>query len=246
MNEEPPGEEPEEQPGEQRDPRPERPTGWARPKKRRRISWVRRDAVNLGEAAVQFFAVLAGVLVAFALTNWSTQNHQQAMAHKAMQAIRAELVANRTELRENAAAWYAVAKTMMAAPENHNPPARRPCYKWEGWGGYGGANITDAAYQTAIATQALAHMPFKQAHTVALVYSRQDAYHSARRFIGKHFVFGGAQPLATCVTGVILFGRHDRILARAYTPLLGPITAEWPPQPPIPGRQPRKPGQNPQ
>lgn len=94
----------------------------------------------------------------------------------------------------------------------------------------GPALITDGAYQTAIATQALAHMPFKQAHQVAEIYSHQRQYLKAFLFLQQNILMK-PQTLATCIKLEEGLGtHHDGQLARAYTPLIGPVK-KWPKSP---------------
>lgn len=98
------------------------------------MSWLRREGIDLGDAAVQFIAVVIGIVLGVFITQWVSQRQQQHAAHQAMQAIRAELITNRASLRHNATRWYNTAKRQMQAPENQNQ-SPRPCYRWKGWNG---------------------------------------------------------------------------------------------------------------
>ncbi len=64
---------------------------------------------------------------------------------------------------------FDMATHMQESPKNQNQ-SPRACYEWYQWRGIGDLNLTDAAYQTSISTQALANMPFIQAQKVARVY----------------------------------------------------------------------------
>src|SRR5699024_2071570 len=109
-----------------------------------------------------------------------------------------------------AESWYKVARSMIAAARSDSPK-RQPCFLRAGWGGYGEALVTDAAYRTAIATNALAHMPFEQAHRVAEIYGFQQRYHKAFHLLREHILFAGPKPLDICITGVVALGRHDKL-----------------------------------
>lgn len=206
------------------------------PSKRKRFRWLKRDGIDLGDAVVQFVAVVVGIVLGVFITQWVAHSHQQAAVHQAMNAIRTELADNRPLLRENATRWYKTATRLMKETPKNPKKSRRMCYMWPGWSGPGGANVTDAAYQTAIATQALAHMPFKQAHQVAEIYTFQSGYRKAFG-INRRIFFAKPQTLNTCVAVTEQFAAYDRQLARRYTPLIGPIKTKWPKSPPNPLEQ---------
>ncbi|HEX7340645.1 MAG TPA: hypothetical protein VF269_00060 [Rhodanobacteraceae bacterium] len=211
------------------------------PKPRKRLGWLRREGIDLGDAVVQFFSVLLGVLLALLISQWTNHRQQQAKvqatlrqqqvtANDAMRAIHAELASNRVALREHASRMFAMAKRMQDSPQNRNKTPRF-CYLWNQWRGIGGLNLVDAAYQTSIATQALANMPFAQAHKVAEVYGWQ---HYFQRGIQSdvHLMLDQRQTLDFCVGLIEEIGRGDLGLDKQYDPLIGQDKAKLPTPPP--------------
>ncbi|HEX7340644.1 MAG TPA: hypothetical protein VF269_00055 [Rhodanobacteraceae bacterium] len=203
------------------------------PPPRKRWHWLKRDGIDLGDAVVQFIAMVAGILLALFINNLVTRRQQQHAVDEAMHAIRAELVANRAALHKSVAYLYQRTRQMLDSPKNqHQSP--RPCYLWDQWGGTGAINLTDAAYQTAISTQALAHMPFRQAQQVAMAYGVQKIADKSFYLIRANILVAGPHPLSLCASAVESFAANERHLATAYTPVIGPDQTPWPTKPPNP------------
>lgn len=193
---------------------------------RRRLRWLRREGIDLGDAVVQFVAVLLGVLLALLIDQWNTARQQRAAVRQATQAIHAELVTNRARLHASAAALHAVAEQLQQAPANQGQPPRR-CAMWNGWQ-EAGTVLTDAAYQTAIATQALANMPFKQAQRIAQAYGFQAANQKAFDVIRDKFFIAGPYSVDDCVHFLAVFVSNEQLASSAYAPLIGPDATQWP------------------
>lgn len=185
--------------------------------------WLRREAIDLGDMVVQIVGVVVGILLALLINNWSTQRQQQAAVTEAMHAIRAELAANRVQLRRNAAYLFAMTKAMQDSPANKNQPPRT-CGAWDQWSGTRGANLIDAAYQTAIATQALANMPFKQAILVSQTYGWQHFFQKEIDF-QINMLFRGPASLDGCVGLTRELGHDELELDFVYSRLIGPAKA---------------------
>lgn len=204
-------------------PAPDKP-----PPKRR--TWFRREAIDLGDVVVQIFSVVIGILLALFINDWVMQRQQQANVDEAMRAIKVELAANRVQLRAHAKHMFEMAKAMQDSPANRNKPAR-PCFLWNEWDGIGGLNLTDAAYQTAIATQALANMPFKQAQLVAQIYGWQTYFEKGSE-LDLGILTQRPEPLGLCVGMVVDSGEGNLQLDAVYSRLIGPDTAPLPKPPP--------------
>lgn len=184
--------------------------------------------------AVQVISVVIGILLALFINDWVTQKQQQASVNEATHAIRVELSANRDALRGNAARLDQLAKAILDSPRNRNQPAR-PCYMWDQWSGLGPVNITDAAYQASIATQAFANMPFQQAQRVAEIYGAQNNARKVSDLIFNKLVSATPQTLGVCISLVENTAYVDHQLAIAYAKLIGPDKTPWPKAPiPIP------------
>lgn len=201
------------------------------PAPRRRLRWLRRGAIDLGDVVVQIIAVVIGILLALLINNWVTERQQQNAVDVAMRAIHAELAANRAALRNNADRLNRMAARLQGAPENRNL-APRPCYQWPQWEGTGAVNLVDAAYQTAIATQALSYMPFEQAQRIAQAYGYQHFYQQAFNLFRSMFLKPAAA--SQCVAELKSFSHNERLLDSAYAPLIGPDKTSWPGTQPMP------------
>lgn len=195
------------------------------PTPRQRFRWLRRGAIDLGDVVVQILAVVVGILLALFINNWVTQRQQQRTVAEAMRALRAELAANRAALLNNAEWLHKLAAHLESAKENRNR-ARGPCYALPQWGGTGIVNLVDAAYQTAIATQALSHMPFEQAQRVAQAYGYQHTYRQVLDLIRSQ-TGTPSHTAAECVLLVKSLAHEEQLLDTAYTPLIGADKAKW-------------------
>lgn len=193
---------------------------------RKRWRWIKRGAIDLGDVVVQIIAVVIGILLALFINNWVTERQQQSAVDEAMRAIKVELSANRVALHAHAKHMFEMAKAMQDAPDNQNQPPRL-CFKWDKWRGIGGLNLTDAAYQTSIATQALANMPFKQAQTIAQVYGWQHYFQKGDDLVVS-LLTQHPESLDFCV-GIIQEAGSDNLqLAEVYSKLIGPDTPALP------------------
>jgi hypothetical protein len=205
---------------------------------RRRFRWLRRGAIDLGDVVVQIIAVVIGILLALLIDNWAADRQQQNAVDVAVRAIHAELAANRAALHKNAERLTRMATRVQNATENRNL-APRPCYEWPHWEGTGAVNLVDAAYQTAIATQALSHMPFEQAQRIAQAYGYQHFYQQAFSLF-RNMLLKPASA-SQCAAELESFNKNERLLDMAYTPLIGPDKAQWPTSPPNPASKPTSP-----
>ncbi|TAM97145.1 MAG: hypothetical protein EPN40_08040 [Rhodanobacteraceae bacterium] len=201
---------------------------------RKRWRWLRREAIDLGDLLVQIIAVVVGILLALLINDWVTQRQQQANIDEAMRAIRAELTQNRVVVRHFAAHMYRMAAEMQDSPKNRGKPAQA-CYSWNQWDGIGGMVPLDAAYQTSIATQALANMPFQQAQVVSRIYGWQ--HYASKGIELDTALLMQPHPLDFCVGLVQEVGRDAMQLDDLYSKLIGPETATRPKPPASPSGQ---------
>lgn len=218
------------------------------PTPRKHVGWLRREGIDLGDAIVQFFSVLLGVLLALLISQWTNHRQQEAKAHaamlqqqatvnEAMHAIHVELAANRSALQSNYAMAQAAVKRMYNSSANLKQPPR-PCLNWDGADFDRGiwlvTILTDAAYRTAIATQAIAHMPFRQAQAVAEVYGAQRELQTNASMLRGYIMSPNPHKLGACIGWIESMALSERMLSnRAYTLIIGPDKAKWP-KPPIP------------
>ncbi|MEP6899503.1 MAG: hypothetical protein ABI870_13325 [Rhodanobacter sp.] len=198
----------------------------AAPKIAPRLSLFRRETISLADVAVQIFSVVIGILLALFINNWETTRQQQSTVGEAVQAIRAELAANRIVLRDHAMQMFAMATRMRESSANKNQ-LPRPCFRWDEWHGIGGLNLVDAAYQTSITTQALANMPFKQAQLVSQIYGWQR-YTLKGIDMDAPLLFEQPQTLELCAGIVEEIGNNNLRLDADFARLIGPDTAAPP------------------
>lgn len=194
-----------------------------------RVSWLRRERISLADVAVHTFAVVLGILLALLINGWNTKREQRATVDEAMHAIRAELAANRVGLHDHATQMFDMAAHMRESPANQNQ-APRPCFQWDQFHGIGDLNLVDAAYQTSIATQALANMAFQQAQLVSQIYGWQR-YREKGIDLDATLLFAHPEPLDVCAGIVEEAARGDMKLDAVYARLIGPDTAATPASP---------------
>lgn len=200
------------------------------PPERKRWRWFKREAIDLGDVVVQIAAVVIGILLALLINDWVTQRQQQANVDEAVRAIHAELTGNRSVVRNYAAHMYRMAAAMQDSTKNRDKPAQF-CYLWDQWRGIGGLVPLDAAYQTSIATQALANMPFKQAQVISQIYGWQR-YILKGIELDTTLLTQQSHPVAFCAGIVEEIGMNAMRLDDQYSKLIGPDTAK-PPQRPV-------------
>ncbi|HEY6985742.1 MAG TPA: hypothetical protein VH375_06655 [Rhodanobacteraceae bacterium] len=139
-----------------------------------RRSLFRREAVSIAELGVQTFAVVLGILLALAIDGWRKDRETGQGVATAMSAIHAELAANAAQISATHDRLHALLDAL-AADEKVTAEVK-PCNEYEHWNGIGLPVLLDAAYQTTIATQALAHTDFSRAQVIAKAYGLQQMY----------------------------------------------------------------------
>jgi hypothetical protein len=184
--------------------------------KSRRRPWFERAPINLGELAVETIAVVFGILLALWIDDWHQQRQQQATVEQALRAIRGEIATNQRSLREHMAKFKPSADHMLKAPENRNQPPR-VCPGWVGWRGLNLPTLLDAAYQTAIATQALANMRFEEAQQVAKVYGAQRSLQHFYDLDGGMLLDHYPKTLEQCAGIILEISRSDAAVDAAYS-----------------------------
>ncbi|MGH8116344.1 MAG: hypothetical protein ACREP0_04480 [Rhodanobacteraceae bacterium] len=221
------------------------------PEPRNRGGWLRREGIDLGDAVVQFFSVLLGVLLALLIGQWTnhrqqqakaqaTSRQQQATVNEAMHAIHVELATNRSAIQNNYTLAQTAARRMYDSPANRKQPPR-PCLDWDGadfdQGIWLSTILTDAAYRTAIATQAIVHMPYQQAQTVAEVYGAQRELEATGSMLRGYLMSPNPNKLDVCIGWIESMAMSERMVSNsAYTLIIGPDKTKWPAPPfPLPG-----------
>lgn len=162
--------------------------------------WFRAEAISLAELGVQTFAVVLGILLALAINSWNESRHQQQRARLAMQSILDETAVNMKMLQQRADFLDHMAAAMEKSPANRAATTKKPCYTWHRWNGLRYPLVITAAYQTAISTQAMAHMPYKRVEEMEKVYSLLDLTEKIYDTDGAQILLGNEpQSLGFCV-----------------------------------------------
>lgn len=116
-----------------------------------------------------------GILLALAINRWHTNRANAARAAEASAALKSEVTANDREVTRALARVARLSAEMTRdAPPAHSPTL--PCNDYPGWQGLAVPLLLDAAYQTTIASQALADMSFARAQRIAYVYAEQRVF----------------------------------------------------------------------
>ncbi len=183
-----------------------------------RRAWFRRESISLGDVALQLFVVVLGILLALAIDDWKKARETAQNVADAMKAVNTELAANRAAMRAQhehlQGLTAALTKVQADAPV-------KPCNEYEGWNGAGIPVLLDAAYETAIATQAFAHMDFDRAQVVAEAYGRQKMYIEAHGKLLDLLMRGQPMPVGFCGGIVQELGNFAATVDAAYTRALG-------------------------
>lgn len=173
--------------------------------------WFRAESVSLAELGVQTFAVVFGILLALAINSWNESRHQQQRTHLAMQSILDETGTNIKMLEQRTVFLEHMADDMKKSPSNHAGKTDRPCYTWDGWNGLRYPLVINAAYQTAISTQAMAHMPYQRAEQMEEVYSSLNLTQKVYDTDGAQILLGNEpQSLGFCIAMVREIARWNR------------------------------------
>lgn len=143
-----------------------------------KIPWFRREPIDLGEVTVEIIAVVLGVLIAMAIGRWHEQNRDKETIDSALRAVRLELEHNLAVVGKFATRLETMSEQMRAlnVPVSEAPESGQrwgPCMSYEGWAGFVPPMLLDTAYEVAIATEALAKMPFNQASSIGRAYGTQ-------------------------------------------------------------------------
>jgi hypothetical protein len=182
-----------------------------------RRPWFRREPIDLGELAVETIAVLLGVLIALAIDGWHENRQDARVVGSADAAVRGEIAANRRAVAAHARRLEAMAARMDAAPAT---PAARPCMGYPGWAGAEPPLLLDTAYEVAVATGAMAKMPYVQASAIGGTYGAQRYVQGTYDKIGAMLL--GERPVgrSQCIGIVREMARASTQLGARYDALL--------------------------
>ncbi len=197
--------------------------------------WFRAEAISLAELGVQTFAVVLGILLALAINSWNESRHQQQRTHLAMQSILDETGVNIKMLEQRTVFLEHMAAAMERSPANQAANTDKPCYAWDGFDGLRYPLVIKAAYQTAMSTQAMAHMPYKRAEQMEEVYSSLDLMQKVYDTDGAQILLGHEpQSLSFCVGIVREIARNNRITIKGMQHFMREYGRKVPASEPVP------------
>lgn len=162
-----------------------------------RRSMFRHEAISVAELGVQTFAVVLGILLALAIDGWRKDRETRESVADAMSAVHAELEANNREITETHEHLHKLVDALKI-DEKAGATGAKPCNEYENWNGIGLPVLLDAAYQTTIATQALAHTDFARAQTIAQAYGLQHMYVDERAHVIDLLLRAEPLPVGFC------------------------------------------------
>ena len=139
-----------------------------------RRAWFHRETISLAEIAVQVFSVVLGILLAFAIGNWSAGREGARKAAEAQTAIRAEILANRARLQQTVAYQASLAEAVRTAVNSPTPP--KHCNDVASWRGMQTALLLHSAYDNAIAAGVFTSMALTDGQNIAATYAWQERY----------------------------------------------------------------------
>lgn len=189
--------------------------------RRTRTPLFRREPINPGEVLVEIFAVVLGVLIALAIDRWRENMQAQATVDSAVRSIRNELAGNRKEAQAQAEHLSAMASRMQEA--NSDVSEQRSCMGYEGWAGLQSPMLLDTAYEVAVATGALAKMPYEQAGQVGAAYGAQRYVKDLQDQAATFLLAEQERPLGLCVTVAREVARSSAQLADRYAKTLAAL-----------------------
>ena len=162
-----------------------------------RRSLFRRESVSIAELGVQTFAVVLGILLALAIDDWRKERETRESTAAAMNAVRAELEANREQAGETHERLHALVAAL-ADDEKAGADTQKPCNEYKDWDGIGVPLLLDAAYETTIATQVFAHTDFGRAQSIAEAYGLQHIYLDERNRVVDLLLRAQPLPIGFC------------------------------------------------
>ena len=162
-----------------------------------RRPWFKREPLDVGGLLVETLAVLVGVLLALGIDSWRKERDDAKTVQVAMEAIGDELETNAAAARRHATRVTQAASAMAA--RNRQDDAGRACTAYAGWGGAEVPMFTQTAYEVAVATQALAKMPFTQANVIGRAYGAQRHVQMMHDKATDILLDPAPKPLATCI-----------------------------------------------
>jgi hypothetical protein len=135
----------------------------------------RRGRLAWGSLAIEVFSITLSVLAALAVAEWREERAAAKTRQAALLGILGEVRANRAELIRRATYYREILPALQEAART-NPEARLGEVAVPGWRGLAPPLLPSAAYDTALAMQAFAGLPFDTARNISWIYSFQRLY----------------------------------------------------------------------
>jgi hypothetical protein len=176
----------------------------------------RRRAIDWRPILLEAFFVVLGVAVALAANEWRQGQVDRRRAGRALESIRQELTTNRQAVLGSAQYHMQLMDTLLAlrrqVPAASDAPA--PDVRMFSRGFVNPASLLSTAWETAVATDAIRHMPHDDVLVLARMYEQQRGY--ARQ----------GEQIGTLIYGEI-FARGTSGVTRNYANLTSIISTFW-------------------
>ena len=129
-----------------------------------------------GALVAQLFFIAAGVYLGNRADDWKQEKSHREAERATLQNFRAEMVANRENVRQHAAIHARYADSMMVSERRGDsaPRSVREVFRRLGWQGIAPIRFSHTAWDLALATQSLSYIPPQLAFGIARVYTEQN------------------------------------------------------------------------
>lgn len=122
------------------------------------------NRAHFADFAFDFAAVLLGVLLAFALSNWAENRSEQELVHSALRGIRAEVLENRQEVEESLPVNRRIYERLTDSTQAFTGVTLNT------------ARLSRSAWESAQAAQVPVHMDYRVTSALSNVYETQEEY----------------------------------------------------------------------
>jgi type II secretory pathway pseudopilin PulG len=132
---------------------------------------------SLSEMALESGMIVFSVLLALAAGSWADARRERALVTQARTSFAAEIRANRSRLTKVLPYHEALTTAVLAADSAGDMPSYA---EWRRrvpiWSGFAPPDVAATAWQSAIATGAIAHMSYEEVAALSTVYTLQGRF----------------------------------------------------------------------
>ncbi len=133
-----------------------------------------RVRLPIEQLLVETFSVVLGILVALAVNDWRENREHARLAAQVVTSFQREIATNDSALTERAAYHRAMADSLgalVARSAGREPPGGLRAIR--GWHGITPVLLRSAAWESALATQALSYVDYRTVADLSRIYEQQ-------------------------------------------------------------------------